>query len=268
MNKLSSLSIFFPALNDAKSLPDLIRAADRVARKISEKHEIIVVNDGSTDNTKEVIEELKKEFINLRIISHEKNEGYGAALRDGFKNAKYDWIFYTDGDAQYNVEELKLLVSIIASNPCHPELSPCHPELSPCHPELVSGSHTLSSSGSPSANARGSNTIDIVNGYKIKRGDGLVRSILGALYNILMHLRYHLPIRDVDCDFRLIRKSALDKITLSAISGSICVELISKLAASGAQFAEVPVHHFPRKYGKSQFFSFHHLLQTVQELFL
>ena len=107
--------------------------------------------------------------------------------------------------------------------------------------------------------------IDIVNGYKIKRADTFPRKILGGIYNRLARLLFRLPIRDVDCDFRLIRRSALQRIELGASSGVICVELVHKLHTSGAVFTEVPVHHFPRASGKSQFFTLGRVVRTAMD---
>lgn len=116
MRKLSSLSLFFPALNDARILPELIKKADDIAKKCSHNYEIIVINDGSTDNTKEVLEDLKKQYPALTAIHHKNNEGYGGALIVGFNRATKEWIFYTDGDGQYNPKELVKLVDAVDDN--------------------------------------------------------------------------------------------------------------------------------------------------------
>jgi glycosyltransferase involved in cell wall biosynthesis len=147
-------------------------------------------------------------------VFHEHNRGYGGALRSGFAAASKEWVFYTDGDAQYDPRELERLVEKVRPD------------------------------------------VDIVQGYKIKRHDPLHRIIIGRVYHWAMKILFNLKIRDVDCDFRLIRKSALDKIQLTQDSGVICLELVRKLQASGARFEEVGVSHYFRTYGKSQFFNF------------
>ena len=91
-------------------------------------------------------------------------------------------------------------------------------------------------------------------GYKIRRADNLARRIIGRVYHRFVAFMFGLKIRDTDCDFRLIRKSALDRITLEHSSGVICVELVRKLQDAGARFVEVPIHHYPRLHGQSQFF--------------
>lgn len=98
--------------------------------------------------------------------------------------------------------------------------------------------------------------VDVVNGYKISRSDPWYRRVIGRIYHWTMKLMFGFHIRDVDCDFRLIRKDAMNKIHLERNSGVICVEMVKKLQDAGCVFAEVPVSHYFRLYGKSQFFNF------------
>ncbi|MCI0555420.1 MAG: glycosyltransferase family 2 protein, partial [Anaerolineae bacterium] len=109
--RLSSISAVFPAFNDGGTIASMISAASIALRRVSEEYEIVVVNDGSADYTAVVLEEMKNKYPELRVIHHPANRGYGAALRTGFKAATKDWVFYTDGDSQYNPLELPLLVS-------------------------------------------------------------------------------------------------------------------------------------------------------------
>ena len=108
--------------------------------------------------------------------------------------------------------------------------------------------------------------VDIVNGYKIKRADKWRRRALGAVYNRLTHILFSIPIRDVDCDFRLMRACALRRVELSSTSGSICVELVYKLQRAGCKFKEAPVNHYPRAHGRSQFFKVSRVARTALDL--
>jgi hypothetical protein len=108
--------------------------------------------------------------------------------------------------------------------------------------------------------------VDIVNGYKLQRADGWQRKALGAAYNGLAHLLFSIPIRDVDCDFRLVRRRAVEQVELVSSSGSICVELVHKLHRTGCVFAEAPVHHYPRAHGRSQFFTLRRVGRTALDL--
>ena len=103
--KLSSVSFFCPAYNDEKNLPTLVPYVSEFLKEITDVYEIIIVHDGSPDKTGEVADTLAKEYPNVRVIHHAKNMGYGSALRDGFAEAKYDYVMYTDGDNQYDVRE-------------------------------------------------------------------------------------------------------------------------------------------------------------------
>jgi len=105
--------------------------------------------------------------------------------------------------------------------------------------------------------------LDVINGKKIYREDRFIRKIVGELYYLWIKLLFQTPIREIDTDYRLIRKEKLKKITLSKNSGAICVELISKLKKAGANFTEVSVNHYDRKFGKSQFFTFSRIIQTL-----
>lgn len=109
--------------------------------------------------------------------------------------------------------------------------------------------------------------VDVVNGYKISRSDPLHRIIIGRIYHHTVKLLFGLRVRDVDCDFRLIRRSVFDRISLEHNSGVICLELMKKLTDAGCRIEEVPVHHYHRTFGKSQFFNFPRLVHTALDVF-
>jgi glycosyltransferase involved in cell wall biosynthesis len=111
--KLPSLSVFYPCFNEQENLPLVVSQALEILPLVAKKFEIIVVNDGSTDQTKQVAQKLAVNHKVIRVVSHQQNRGYGASVRTGFKSSKYDWIFYTDGDGQFNLEELKVFVKYV-----------------------------------------------------------------------------------------------------------------------------------------------------------
>jgi glycosyltransferase involved in cell wall biosynthesis len=108
--------------------------------------------------------------------------------------------------------------------------------------------------------------VDFVNGYKIGRSDPLHRIVIGRLYHSFVQLAFGLRLRDVDCDFRLMRREVFDKVALERSSGVICVELMKKVQDHGFAVAQVPVRHFHRSYGKSQFFNFRRVGRTLVDL--
>src|SRR4030067_1829562 len=114
MNK-PSITAFCPCYNDGGTIASMIILMDETCRKLTDDYEIIVVDDGSSDQSRKVLEELKVKYEKLRVILHEKNKGYGGALRSGFAAAKKELIFYTEGDFQYDVTELKKLLPAMKS---------------------------------------------------------------------------------------------------------------------------------------------------------
>src|SRR5437868_12250125 len=105
----AGLSVFFPAYNDSGTIASMVIRAVHAASAITPEYEVIVVNDGSTDATAQIADELARTYPHVRVVHHPKNRGYGGALQTGFRSATKDLIFYTDGDAQYDPGELSVL---------------------------------------------------------------------------------------------------------------------------------------------------------------
>lgn len=215
----------FPAYNDAGTIPSMVIMAIKALAALTDDYEVVVVNDGSQDYTGEVLAELAGIYPQLRVVTHARNRGYGAALRTGFGHATKEWIFYTDGDAQYDPHEMRLLAEALARS-----------------------------------------GADIANGYKIARSDPLHRLIIGGLYHHFVRIVFRLPLRDTDCDFRLFRRSVFERVQLESDSGTIALEMVKKFHDAGFRFVEVPVHHYHRAYGGSQFFNFRRLFRTAVQL--
>jgi len=104
---------------------------------------------------------------------------------------------------------------------------------------------------------------DLVNGFKISRADPLHRIMIGRLYHHLVSTLFGLTVRDVDCDFRLMRRSIFERIRLEKTSGVICLEMMKKVHDAGFRIVEVPVHHYHRAFGKSQFFNIRRIVKTA-----
>lgn len=110
-SRLSSISVFAPCWNEAENIPAFVEQAANVLPTIAKQFEVIIVNDGSSDTTRELVSHLQEIYPFLRIVSHETNQGYGASLRTGIRSARFDWIFWTDGDLQFHLDSLKAFIS-------------------------------------------------------------------------------------------------------------------------------------------------------------
>lgn len=220
-----SITALFPAFNDAGTIASMVVSARRTLRALSNDFEILVVDDGSRDATSSILDELREVVPELRIIRHEQNRGYGAALTSGFKEARKDLVFYTDGDAQFDPRELAALVGVLAPG------------------------------------------VDYVSGYRNQRADPFLRVLVGNPYHRFVRAVFGLKLRDIDCDFRLFRRHVLSAIDLVESDGTMCIELLKKLQDGGFRFREVPVRHYPRVYGRSQYFTVSGVLASYVQLF-
>ena len=216
----SGLTVFFPAYNDSGTIASMVVSAVLTAGRLTSDFEVLVIDDGSRDATAQIIDELARVYPQVRAIHHGVNRGYGGALRSGFASATKEWIFYTDGDAQYDPQEMADLW------------------------------------------AKRGPGVDLVNGYKISRSDPLHRIVIGRVYHHTVKLLFGLKVRDVDCDFRLMRRAIFDRVALTKSSGVICLEMMTKIQNAGFTIVEAPVHHYHRAYGKSQFFNFRRIART------
>lgn len=224
VKKKYTISAFFPVYNDWGTIASMVISVNTVLERIATDYEILLIDDGSKERTKRILKELSHKINKVRVITHPKNKGYGGALKTGIYSSKFELIFYTDGDAQYNPEELELLINNFGSD------------------------------------------IDIVNGYKISRSDPVYRKVIGRIYHYITKLLFRFKIRDIDCDFRLMRKRMFENLILENDSGVICVEMITKITRKGYKFEEVPVHHYYRISGKSQFFNFRRIFRVIMDL--
>ncbi|HUU85548.1 MAG TPA: glycosyltransferase family 2 protein [Phycisphaerae bacterium] len=111
-----SLTIFFPCYNEEANVERVTLAALEVGRRIADNLEVIIVNDGSKDRTGEIADRLAAEHPEVRAVHNHPNLGYGGALQRGFREATKDWVFYTDGDGQFDFEEIPKLLPLLESH--------------------------------------------------------------------------------------------------------------------------------------------------------
>ncbi len=114
--KLPSLTVFFPCYNEEANVERIVHAALRVCPRVAEDYEVIIVNDGSSDRTGEIADRLAAENDCVRAAHNRPNRGYGGALQRGFREATKEWIFYTDGDGQFDLEEIDKLIELLGDH--------------------------------------------------------------------------------------------------------------------------------------------------------
>lgn len=210
--RVARLSYFFPAHNEEANLEGLVDEALAVLPTLAETFEIIAVNDGSRDRTREIADELTARHPGVvRAVHHPTNLGYGAALRSGFGAARYELVCFTDGDRQFRVEDLGRLTDRLAAG----------------------------------------DGPDGVVGYRIKRADPIIRTIYAKTYRLANRLLFGLRVTDVDCAAKLFRREALDGIRVESGGAFFSAELLIKLRATGATLVEVGVPHYPRTAGSA-----------------
>ena len=219
-----SVSAVFPCYNDEHTIGGLVDDVHAGLSSLVDDIEVIVIDDGSPDGAGQLLDRMTLDRPWLRVVHHVRNGGYGQALISGFTAARHDWIFYTDGDAQYDAKEASLLVQLATVD------------------------------------------VDIVQGYKIGRGDSWYRKVIGRCYHHVVRALFGLRVSDTDCDFRLFRRSLFERHPLRSTSGVICVEMMRTFQDSGARFVETPVHHYFRPSGKSQFFRLPALARSARQL--
>jgi glycosyltransferase involved in cell wall biosynthesis len=226
MKKISSLSIVLPCYNEELNIEKSVLEAIQVAEVISNTFEIIVVNDGSTDSSKDILENLSSKNKELMVINQE-NQGYGGAIKNGFSMARYEWIFFTDSDRQFELGELKEFIQFTDS-------------------------------------------YDFIFGFRENRADKFHRLVIAQMLKIWNYLFLGFPtyIKDIDCAFKLMKRSSFEKTYPIYSSGAmINTEFILKINKLGYKIKQIPVSHKPRVAGKSTGSNISVILKAVKETF-
>ncbi|MDX6689812.1 MAG: hypothetical protein QOG15_1269 [Solirubrobacteraceae bacterium] len=207
VQRLAGLTVVLPCFNEAPNIAQAIRAASRAASRNADEHQIVVVDDGSTDGTAAVAAEAAISVPNVRIVQHDRNRGYGAALISGVRAARMPWVLLTDADLQFNLDQLEHFVPLTRD-------------------------------------------ADIVHGWRMDRSDPWHRRVNAAAWNRLVRLAFDVPVRDVDCAFKLIRRAVVEDLALTSTGAMISTELLVRAQANGALVRELGVEHLPRVAGE------------------
>jgi glycosyltransferase involved in cell wall biosynthesis len=217
------ISVIFPAFNEEANIRCTIEKTIKVLPKIATRWEIIVVNDGSNDGTALICDQLKARYPEVKVIHHQQNRGYGAALKSGIMSANYDLVFFSDSDGQFDFNELQQLI---------------------CWSE----------------------DFDIIAGYRAKRQDPFYRRLNALGWNVLVRLVLGIKIRDIDCAFKLFRRSVFDHIQIRCVGAMVNTEILAQATRLGMRIHQVKVNHFPRHYGKQSGANVHVIIKAFREL--
>jgi glycosyltransferase involved in cell wall biosynthesis len=208
--RLSELSYFFPAHDEEDNLEPLVIEALATLPMLADRFEIVIVDDGSRDQTRAIADRLAGAHPGIvRAVHHETNLGYGAALRSGFHAARFGFVAFTDGDLQFRIADLGRLTERM-SRPDRP---------------------------------------DVVIGFRIRRADPLIRTIYARTYRLANRIFFGLQATDVDCACKLFRREALHGIRVESGGAFLSAELLIRLRTLGRTVVEVGVPHYPRTAG-------------------
>lgn len=208
ITRLPGLSASFPAHNEEDNVEPMIADLLAALPEFAERFEVIVVDDGSRDRTFERASAVAARDPRVRVVRHEINRGYGAAVWTGLVSGTLDYAFFTDGDRQFDVHQI---ADLLRALPGH----------------------------------------DVVVGYRVDRQDNAIRIANAHAWNWLIRLLFAVPVRDVDCAFKLFDRRVLQGLTIEAGGAMFSSELLARLQSRGARIVEVPVRHLPREKGNA-----------------
>lgn len=222
-----TLTFFFPAYNEEANIERTVSSALEQLAPLVPSLEVVAIDDGSTDRTPQLADALAAADSRVRVV-HQRNRGYGGALKAGFENARGELIAFSDGDLQFDLSEMSRLLDRLAD---------------------------------PSA------PVEVVIGYRIKRRDPFRRIFIAKTYNLIVSVLFGLRVRDIDCAMKLFRRDVFDRLRLDAEGPFLSAELLIKLGARGVRMDQVGVTHYPRVAGENTGASFRKILRTFRDIF-
>jgi glycosyltransferase involved in cell wall biosynthesis len=214
-----------PAYNEQKNIRKIAECAILFLKKRKIYGEVIIVDDGSSDETPKILSSLSTLYKNLRVIYHKRNEGYGATVYDGLRSARNDLIFFTDSDGQFDMNELDDFLEKIKE-------------------------------------------CDAVIGYRKNRSEGWVRKMNAKGWALVCYVTLGVKHKDIDCAFKLMKKSSLEKIEINSKGAAFSAELLHKLKKTGASIVELPVTHYKRESGRPTGAKLSVIVRGFKEIFI
>jgi glycosyltransferase involved in cell wall biosynthesis len=204
-----SLSAVMPAYNEEANIAAMIDDVAATISQVANDYEIVVVDDGSRDATAQEVRQAADRHANVRLVQHEVNQGYGAAVFTGFTSSTKDLIFFTDADRQFDLNEIRKLLPFIQQ-------------------------------------------ADLVIGVRAPRRDPFMRRLNGWGWSTLVNLLFGYTAHDVDCAFKLFRRSIVDDIRerITSRGATFSAEFLVLAKRAGYTIHEVSLAgHRPRVAG-------------------
>ncbi len=208
-DRLEALSVIVPLRNEEDHVESIVRDLREIVPQVSARMEILLVDDGSSDRTPEICARLERAFSEVRVLTRRSDHGYGAALGAGCKAANSPWIFWLDGDEQFDVSDL-----IPLSQPVR------------------------------------EGNFDAAVGVRARRGDPLLRRLLGRAWTVMVQRAIGVELTDMNCAFKLLPRTVFDGWTPSSRGAAFTAEVMQRVQLRGLRLAEVPVRHYPRESGE------------------
>ena len=190
---------------------------------IADDWEVIIVNDGSVDNTEWICKSERLNTPQIKVFNHAVNRGYGAALQTGIFESEKEYIFFMDSDGQFDISEINLLIEHIDEN-------------------------------------------DLVAGYRHDRSDLWHRKLNAWGWNKLVRMVLGLKIIDIDCAFKLFRRSVFEQVLIRSVGAMVNTEILVQMRRFKMRIKEVPVSHFERSAGQSTGANLFVILRAFKEL--
>lgn len=219
------ISIIIPAYNEEENIKDTIERCIGFGERLGKPYEIIVVDDGSEDRTFDICKEMKGKYPELRCIKHEKNMGKAGALKTGMKAADGEYIFYTDADNQYDINELLQYTSLFGK-------------------------------------------YDILSGCRLNKAISPFRRFASWLYNVLARKLLKVKARDIECAFKVFKSDVIKDMPIKMKGFMVETEILARATFKGYSIHDIPVHHYPRRKGKTKVTPLREAFRSILGLYL
>jgi glycosyltransferase involved in cell wall biosynthesis len=223
---MPSISIVFPMYNEEAYIHRAVRAARAILAEITPDHEIIIVDDCSSDRTPALADALAAADPKIKVVHNAVNRKLGGTLRAGYAVATKDLVLYTDADLPFDLQELGRAVRLIEYQ---------------------------------QADVLSAYRFD-------RTSEGFIRTVYSFFYNLLIRVAFGLALKDVNFSFKLFRRALLENVSLKSEGSFIDAEFLIRARQAGANIIQIGVDYFPRSRGISTLSSGSVIVKILREM--